>query len=178
MKKKDILIPVRLDEKTYRDFCRFDTMVMRRRWFKPVLAGMICWTLALAGLLSKQPGIETPAGVLAGLGLAIPAMFFGLYALQVRAQAAERGLKDAPLVYTITLGDAVTVENNARAEPPVTLAWERLAAAYRVPGCIYLYVNAEHAFLLPPAHASAPEDAVWRCLTQRLGENRCFDRRR
>ena len=178
MKMRDITIPVKLDARTYRDYCRFDTMVMRRRWFKPVLAGMLCATLALAGLLSGQPGLDGAAGVFAGLGLAIPAMFFALYLLQVRAQVSERKLADAPLIYTVTLGaDAVDIQNAQKAEAPVTLPWPELAAAYRVRGCVYLYVNSEHALLLPDGQASASDDVVWQRLLDGLGTARCFDRR-
>ena len=175
--RKEIVIPVRLDEGTYRAFCRFDTMVLRRRWFRPVLAGMLMLTLAMAGLLSDQPGLDSAAGVLAGLGLATPAMFFGLYSLQVRGQVAERGLKDAPRVYTVTLReDDVMIENDQKREPPVTLLWSALAAAYRVRGCIYLYVNRDHAFLLPSGQANASTEETWALLVTHLGVHRCFVR--
>ena len=39
MKFREIAIPVRLDEATFRRYCHFDTMLLHRRWFKPVLIG-------------------------------------------------------------------------------------------------------------------------------------------
>ena len=120
---------------------------------------------------------ETLAGILVGVGIAIPLMFFGLYFLQVKAQVAERKLKDRPGVYTIHLReDGVSIVNDQHAEDPIDLPWPSLAAAYRVPGCIYLYVNSEHAFLLPDGQANVSQDAVWECLNNNLGVNRCFSR--
>ena len=177
MKKREIMIPVKLDEETFRRYCRFDTMLLHRRWFKPTLIGMIALTLGFAALLSGNPEFESLAGVLVGLGIAIPAMFAGLYALQVRAQVSERKLKEKPLVYTIRLReDDVQIVNNLHEEAPIEIPWPRLAAAYRVEGCIYLYVNIEHGFLLPAGQASVSDTAVWECLKDHLGVNRCFDR--
>ena len=177
MKFREIAIPVRLDEATFRRYCHFDTMLLHRRWFKPVLIGMIAVTLGMAALLSGKPDLETLAGILVGVGIAIPLMFFGLYFLQVKAQVAERKLKDRPGVYTIHLReDGVSIVNDQHAEDPIDLPWPSLAAAYRVPGCIYLYVNSEHAFLLPDGQANVSQDAVWECLNNNLGVNRCFSR--
>ena len=36
-----ITIPVRLDEKTFRRFARFDMLVLRKRWVKPMVFALI-----------------------------------------------------------------------------------------------------------------------------------------
>ena len=179
MKKQEITVPVRLDEPTFRRYCHFDTMLLHRRWLKPVFIGMVLITLGLAALLSGRPDYQSLAGVLVGLGIALPLGFVGLYFLQLRGQVAERKLKEAPAVYTVRLRtDDVEITNAQHEEAPIAIPWPHLAAAYRMPGCVYLYVNAEHAFLLPDGQANVSQDRVWACLKDHLGDARCFDRRR
>ena len=38
---KPITIPVRLDEKTFKRFARFDMFALRRKWIRPVLFSLI-----------------------------------------------------------------------------------------------------------------------------------------
>ena len=47
---KKIDISVRLDAKTFRRYCAFDTFRRQRRWYWPVLASMLLITVSMAGL--------------------------------------------------------------------------------------------------------------------------------
>ena len=164
-------IHVRLDAATFRRYCAFDTFRRQRRWYWPVLIGMVLITVALAGLLRLAPMSESAAGVLMGLGIAIPAVIFGLYVVQIEAQIARQGLKQAPAVYSLRLdAGGVRVTNDQKQESPLSVAWKDVPAAFRDKSCVYLYVSAARAFLLPDGQADADPDALWDYLREHLGD--------
>ena len=171
---KPIESHVRLDAKTFRRYCAFDTFRRQRRWFPPVLVGMLLITLALAGLLNIIPMGESAAGVLMGLGIAVPLVVFGLYAIQVEAQIANRKLKEAPEVYALRFADdGVRVADGQNPESSVTLGWDQLWAAFRRRDCVYLYATPDRAFILPNGQANVADEAVWKCLNRNMGEGKC-----
>lgn len=172
MKKQEIVIPVRLDAPTFRRYCAFDAFRRRRLWFVPVMAAMVLFTVALAGLLKRIPLDETLSGVLAGLAILIPLMAFGLYCIQIEVQIAQSGLKDAPTVYTLALSpEGVRVSNTGE---PVTLPWESLWAAFRRRDAIYLYARPERAFILPKKDQT-PVDEAWSMICRYMPKERCFE---
>ena len=170
---RSIDIHVRLDARPFRRFCGFDTFRRQRRWYPPVMAGMVLVTLSAALLIMGKS--TQAAGVLMGLGLAIPLVVFGLYFIQIEAQVSRMKLRDAPAVYSLTLSaDGVRVRNDQKQEEPVDLPWDRLWAAFRRRDCIYLYVSPERAFILPDGQASCSPDALWQYLRQNMGDARCI----
>ena len=175
---RSIEIHVRLDDKMFRRYCAFDNFRRQRRWYWPVLISMILITAAIGGLLRLIPVSESAAGVLMGLGIAVPAVIFGLYFIQIEAQIARQKLKQAPAVYSLSFtAEGVRVVNDQKQEAPVDLSWDRLWAAFRRADCIYLYVNPERAFILPDGQASVSPDALWTYLKRHLGESRCTERK-
>ena len=51
---KTVTIPVRLDEKTFKRFARFDMFSLRRKWIRPVLFSAILIAFAFAALLIRK----------------------------------------------------------------------------------------------------------------------------
>ena len=175
---KQITVHVRLDAKSFRRYCAFDTFRRQRRWYAPVLIAMLLITVSLSGLLGVVPLSESASGVLMGLCIAVPLVVFGLYFIQIEAQVASQGLKSAPAVYSLALGtEGVKVTNDQEKEPAVELDWAQLWGAFRRPDAIYLYVNPQRAFILPDGQASASPDELWRFLQKRLGPEKCVARR-
>ena len=169
---KQIDIPVHLSAAAFRRYCAFDTFRRQRRWYAPVLIGMVLITLSLGGLLNLIPIGESAAGVLMGLGLAVPLVVFGLYVIQIETQVSRGGLKRAPLVYTLRLNaDGVRVTGGGA---PVSVPWDRLWAAFRRRDCIYLYVNPERALILPDGQGSASGDEIWQYLRKSMAPGRCI----
>ena len=68
--------------------------------------------------------------------------------------------------------DGVQVTNDQIAEAPVRLSWKAVQAAFRAKDCIYLYVNAARAFLLPDGQGNAPAEEIWDYLVKHMGD-RC-----
>lgn len=173
---RQIDVPVHLDPKTFRRYCAFDAFRRRRRWFAPLMIGMVLVTASLAGLLNLVPMGGGGAGVLMGLGIAVPLAAFGLYAIQVEAQIASQRLGDSPLVYALRMTpDCVRVSKEPDGGDAVDLGWDSLCAAFRRPGAIYLYATPERAFILPEGQASAPDEALWEYIRKYLGEGKCLD---
>ena len=173
---KPIEIHVRLDAGAFRRYCAFDTFRRQRRWFPPVMVGMALVTLALGGLLNLIPMGESVAGVLMGLGIAVPLVAFGLYAIQIEAQIASQKLKEAPEVYALRFtDDGVRVTNGQNDGAPVELAWRQLWAAFRRRDCVYLYATPDRAFILPNGQANVADEAVWKCLVKNMGDEKCVE---
>ena len=169
-----ITIRVKLDEKTFKRFARFDTLVLRKKWIKPALFALIMIAFAVIALLLRKEQSGLIAAVLLTVGLCLPVVYIGTFLSQVNMQAARLKLKPAKEVYTVTLQDeGIAVENNQKEEETLEMPWDRIAQAFRKKGCIYLYVTAAKAFLLPAKQADAPDHEVWDFIRQHLGKDKC-----
>ncbi len=171
---KTITIPVRLDEKTFKRFARFDMFILRKKWIRPVLFSVILIAFAFTALLTRKEQSGLLAGVLLTVGIGLPVAYFGTFFSQVNLQALRQKLKPARSVYTVTLREpGILVRNNARKEDPLEMAWASIPKAFRRKGCIYLYVTPAKAFLLPDGQANVPDGEVWQYLTAHLGAEKC-----
>ena len=173
---KQIDVHVRLDADTYRRYCNFDAFRRRRKWFTPLMASMCLIAVSMFLLLRQDRAYTTAAGVLMGLGIAVPMVFFGLYFIQQQAQIVGQGLKGGQPIYSIRLAEeGIRVTNDRRSEPSVDMDWSGLYAAFRRRGCVYLYVSPERALILPDGQASVSDAALWSFILRHMGENRCND---
>ena len=170
----DIVIPVKLDEKTFRRFARFDMLVLRKRWLRPAVFALILVAFAMVALFSRLPESGLIAAVLLVVGIGLPLVYIGTFLSQVNMQAARAKLKPARPVYTVTMRDeGVRIVNDQKAEEPQEVSWDSVHKAFRRKGCIYLYVTPAKAFLLPDRQADAPDHEVWNYLVKHLGAARC-----
>ena len=171
---KTITIPVRLDERTFRRFARFDMFRLRRKWVRPALFSLILIVFAFIALLARKEQSGMIAAVLLAVGIGLPVVYIGTFLSQVNMQAARRGLKPARNVYTVRLrNEGILVTNSQKKEDPLEMDWESVRQAFRKKGCIYLYVTAAKAFLLPNGQADVPDQEVWQFLTEHLGHEKC-----
>ena len=171
---KTITIPVRLDERTFRRFARFDMFSLRKRWIRPALFSLILIVFAFIALLARKDQSGMIAAVLLAVGIGLPVVYIGTFLSQVNMQAARRGLKPARNVYTVRLrNEGILVTNSQKKEDPLEMDWESVRQAFRKKGCIYLYVTAAKAFLLPNGQADVPDQEVWQFLTEHLGHEKC-----
>ncbi|MBR1820795.1 MAG: YcxB family protein [Clostridia bacterium] len=167
---RQITIPVKLDEKTFKRFSRFDMFRLRKRWVRPVVFALILIAFAAVALLTGKAQAGMIASVLLVVGLGLPLVYFGSFLSQVNVQAAQRGLGKGRPVYTVCLDfDGITVTNKLKEEPPVTVKWKDAQAAFKAKGCVYLYVSAVRAFLLPDGQADAGDDALWAYIEEHMG---------
>ena len=169
-----IVIPVRLDEKTFRRFARFDMLRLRKRWVKPALFALILCAFAFVALISRKPESGMIAAVLLAVGLGLPLVYIGMFLSQVNLQADKWKLGKGRPVYTVTLrSQDFTVINNQKTREAVTVPWNEAAQAFRMKGCIYLYASPAKAFLLPDGQADVPDEEVWAKIMTHLGADKC-----
>ena len=66
-----ITIPVKLDEKTFKRFARYDMFVLRKRWIKPVVFSLILLAFSAVALWTgkQQAGLIAAVLLTVGLGL-------------------------------------------------------------------------------------------------------------
>ena len=172
--ERSITIPVRLDEKTFKRFARFDMFTLRKRWVRPVIFSAILIAFAFVALLTKKAQSGMIAAVLLAVGIGLPVVYFGSFFSQVNMQAMQQKLKPPRNVYTVTLREeGIRVENNQRQEDALEMEWTAVQKAFRRKGCIYLYVTPTKAFLLPEGQADAPDEEVWDYLTAHMGNEKC-----
>ena len=172
--EKTIVIPVRLDEKTFKRFARFDMFSRRKKWIRPAVFALILIVFAVAALLVRKEQSGLIAAVLLVVGLGLPFVYIGTFLSQVNMQAVRAKLKPARLVYTVTLRESgIRVENNQKEEDPLEVEWPAVYRAFRKKGCVYLYVTGARAFLLPDGQASVSNPEVWQYLVDHLGTEKC-----
>ena len=151
-----------------------DTLSRRKKWIRPAVFALILTAFAVAALLLRKEQSGLIAAVLLAVGLGLPLVYIGTFLSQVNMQAVRAKLKPARLVYTVTLREAgIRVENHQKKEDPLETDWSSVQRAFRKKGCIYLYVTAAKAFLLPDGQANAPDSEVWAYLTSHLGAEKC-----
>ena len=169
-----ITIRVRLDERTFKRFARFDMFSLRKKWIRPAVFSMILIAFSFAALLTRKEQSGMIAAVLLAVGIGLPVVYIGSFFSQVNMQALQQKLKPARSVYTVTLREeGILVMNNRRKEDPLEMDWGSIQRAFRKKGCVYLYVTAARAFLLPDGQADAPDEEVWHYLTTHLGTEKC-----
>ncbi|MBR1711040.1 MAG: hypothetical protein IJ719_19800 [Clostridia bacterium] len=172
--RKEIVIPVKLDEKTFRRFARFDMLQLRRMWVRPAVFALIFCAFAFVALWSRLPQSGLIAAVLLVVGLGLPIVYIGMFLSQVNVEAEKRKLGKGKHVYTVVLRNQdFTVVSNQKDSEAVTVAWKDAAQAFRMRGCIYLYATPTKAFLLPNGQSNATDDAVWETIVHCLGANKC-----
>ncbi|MBR3106890.1 MAG: YcxB family protein [Clostridia bacterium] len=174
-----IVIPVKLDEKTFKRFARFDMLTLRRQWVRPAVFSLILIGFAIVSLLIQKEQSGLLAAVLLTVGLGLPLVYLGSFLSQVNMQAERSRLGSGKRVYTVTLdGEGLTVHNDRKQEETLRLPWDKTQQAFRNPGCVYLYVTPIKAFLLPNGQANMPDQAVWDFLVQHMGADKCKERRK
>ena len=110
----------------------------------------------------RRRSIASVAAVLLVVGLGLPIVYIGSFVSQVNMQIVRYGLKAPKAVYTVRLNyDGIHVVNDQKAEGQLDVKWSEAQAAFRAKKCVYLYVNAARAFLLPDGQADAEPEELW-----------------
>ena len=170
MSHTKITIPVRLDAKTFKRFGRFDMLVLRKRWVRPVVFALILIAFAAVALLSGKEQSGLIAAVLLVVGLGLPLVYFGTFLSQMNMQVDKYRLDPPRRVYTVKLNyDGVHVTNGQQSEGQVDVAWKDAQAAFRAKGCIYLYITPQRAFLLPDGQADCEPEELWGYIEKHMG---------
>ena len=166
---KPLTISAKIDQKTFRRFAIYDTLVRKKGWRSPALFALIMTAFAAVCFLArgKREQATLLGGVLLGVGLILPLVWLGMFLASVRRQGKRSGLSPDTIQYLVTLSEEkIHVE---KGKERADFQWKDAYLARRVKGCIYLYVSAARAFLLPDCEDS---DRAWALITEKLGPDR------
>ena len=160
-----VTIACKIDQKTFTHFAVFDTLVRKKGWRNPVLFALIMSAFAVVCFLARKTHAQAVllGGVLLGVGLCLPIVWFGMFFSSVKRQAARSGLSPDKAQYFVTLLEEKIFVSKGKEK--ADFKWEDAYLARRVKGCIYLYVAPTRAFLLPDCEQT---EQAWKIITQKL----------
>ena len=101
--------------------------------------------------------------------------------MDLQNQAKKLKLETPRHVYTIsmtTAPDGITIVTPSGEGGTLRLRWEHIYQVYRVKGCIYFYISARQAFLLPEDQSNVETDELWKFLGEMLPAEKVIDRRK
>ncbi len=164
-KPKSVTLACRIDRRTFSRFARYDTLVRKKGWRNPALFALIMTAFAAVCFFARKTHAQALllGGVLLGVGLILPLVWFGMFFASVRRQAKRSGLSPDKTQYVVTLSpDKIHVTKGKEA---ADFAWDAVHLVYRDKGCVYLYVSPTRAFLLPDGEKV---EKAWELLTARV----------
>ena len=127
LKFTDITVAVKLDEKTFKRFARFDMFALRKKWIRPAVFSLILIAFAVIALLTRKEQSGLIAAVLLVVGIGLPLVYIGTFLSQVNMQAARANLKPARPVYTVTMRDEdIRIVNDQKTEEPQEVSWDSI----------------------------------------------------
>ena len=163
-----------IDGAIFRRFAVFDAFTRRKAWRNPLLFAVILSAFAVVCFLGRN-GREQAVllgTVLLSIGIVLPLVWVGMFLGSVRRQAKASGLSLEKAQYYVTLlSDGVKV---VKEKENAAYSWGDVYMAYRVQDCIYLYVSASRAFLLPECEKT---DRAWEIISSHLPTEKRQDRR-
>ena len=172
--EKSITVNVILDDKIFRQFALFENFRRKRIWGAPLIFAAIMSAFALVcfAMRARTEQAVMMGSVLLIIGLGLPAAYIGLFFKSIKFQIKAMELENPRHVYSLRFSpDGVQVISG---DKPNQFIWSGMFGAYRVPGCTYLYVEKNKAFLLPDGQAEEGAD-VWALLAERLPAEKMRD---
>lgn len=162
-----------IDKGSFFRFAVYDSLIRKKGWRSPLLFALIMSAFAAVCFMGRasheQAGLI--GGVLLGIGLLLPLIWFGTFFASVSRQAKLNGLSPEKSQYTVILSpEKIHV---TKGKESADFAWDKVHMAVRAKGCLYLYVSPVQAFLLPDC---AESGKAWEMLRTRLGPARVQDR--
>lgn len=153
----------------------FDSYRLRKKWKMPLLVtgGFLALALLARVCTGRLSGAETWMNIALVIAAAIPVMNVSAFWGGLLNQIGKHQLSRHTTNYLVVLGPKGVgiIHKTEHAH----CSWEHVYRIYRVPGCIYLYVSADRAFLLPDAENT--EDA-WAMITAYADAQKIVDLRK
>ena len=168
--KYKFTIQTKITPEVYRNFARFDTFVLKKRWAFP-LFGVLC-LLALAGIFYM-----TQMGLLAVISAVFAVAFVIIY-FRTFSQIMQDNTHNAPYnavidTYIVSLTDEGLEVYSEQEQAECT--WDELYAAYLLSNCIALFLKKEQSFVITESDPKRFA-AIWDFICDRAG-HKAKDRR-
>lgn len=164
MKSPPLSLTARITPGVFREFAFFDTFCRQKRWKGPVLFAAILGGFAgvcFALRESREQAVFIGV-VLLVVGLGLPAAYMLSFFLSVRRQEKALARAGNPAAYQVRLEkEGLWVRQGEREE---RYPWDKVVRAFRLKGCVCVYVDQRRAYLLPPEDGEQGEK-IWEFLT-------------
>ena len=168
-KSKTVTVACKIDRKVFTRFAVYDTLVRKKGWRNPVLFALIMSAFAAVCFLARRTHGQALllGGVLLGVGIVLPIVWFGMFFSSVRRQAERSGLSPDTAQYYVTLSEEKI--HVAKGKETADFSWQDTHMTRRVKDCIYLYVSPFRAFLLTDCDET---EQAWEIITRMLPPDR------
>ena len=172
---QSVTIPATIDGSVFTRFALFDTFKMKKRWKNPLIFTLIMTGFAIICFAVKNTHEDAAllGGVLLACAFVLPAVWYFMFMLSVRGQIKKNGLSATKAQYFVMLKEEKIRVVKDKEE--IEHDWADAYMAYRVKGCIYLYVSTARAYLMPDGKDS---EAAWEIISQCLPKEKLCDRRK
>lgn len=161
-------IECKLDAKTFKTFTCFDILKRKKYWKSPVIFAILMDISALiCFFMNSVRGAVLLGCVLACIGTGMPILYFTTFFSSLNKTTKLQKLDPPRLVYTLELtekSDGIGISNG---KEKANYKWKDAYHAYKDKNCIYLYITALNAFLLPEKN-----DEAWLLITKQMGKER------
>lgn len=172
---QSVTIPATIDGSVFTRFALFDTFKMKKRWKNPLYFTLIMTGFALICFAVRKTREDAAllGGVLLACAFVLPAVWYFMFMLSVRGQIKKNGLSETKAQYFVMLKDEKIRVVKGKEE--IEHDWADATMAYRVKGCIYLYVSTARAYLMPDGKDT---EAAWEMIRRCLPKEKITDCRK
>ena len=178
MEARTMRVQSRITPEVFREFAMFDTFRRQKRHIRPLVfaAIFLCFSAVCFTQIGRHESAALLGGVLALIGLGLPAVYILSYMNSVRKSCANLKAAGSPVAYELELapGHVRAYADGKQRDYP----WKKLHGACRIDRCICLYVNPKQAYLLPDTGDAGHERKLWALIASHLPEEKCIDLRK
>jgi len=168
--KYKFTIQTKITPEVYRNFARFDTFILRKRWGFPLFVALCL--LALAGIFYMTQ-MELLAAVSIIFTVALAVIYFRTFSRIMDDNTHHAPYNAVIDTYIVSLTDEGLEVYSEQEQAECT--WEELHAAYLLSNCIALFLKKDQSFLITEADPKRFA-AIWDFICDRAGR-KAKDRR-
>lgn len=176
MSGESVTVNVVIDDKIFYRFSMFESFRRRKAYLTPLIFALI---LTISAIIFLVLGGTLPGTVLLIIGFVLPAYRISRILRAISAQIKILDLKNPKTVYSLCLtevSNGIEVTNHGDGDDPLIYEWSSVFGAYRVRGCVYLYVLPEKAYLLPDGQAVEGTASLLLMLSKKLPPDKLHGR--
>ena len=176
MSKNCYILPIILNEKSFKDFIVYDSKTKHHR-FKTIIALAVCLFMLSTLCFSSVETYEsagTIGSILVALCVIITTWYFNSFRNTIKQQTKKMNLTKPRHVYTVHLHagtKGVELYYPDETKPANTYPWDEITGAWRSANAIYLYVTDTQAILIPHTMSKNPNE-LWKFLETQMDKKR------
>ena len=161
--KYKFTIQTKITPEIYKNFARFDTFMLKKRWILPAFVGVCGVTLAAIMFMMNMLLLCVTAAIVA---VAFPVNYFNTFRniMKRNTNYAPRGAVIDDYLVNLTDDGFEIYSEEEQAE----CAWTDMQAAYRLSNCIALYLNKDKSFLISQFNEKRYEQ-IWEFICEHAG---------